>query len=424
MDNKLKPLRHGITYLDNRASNELEDYSKNFDSMEQYFSITGNRLALSTCSMSNLLWIKNNESDNWLRTKHVGMLNSYIAAQLTGKVACDWTQASYSGVFSIHRPKLWNPDLIHLLGIPESILPEIVSPCEKLGRLTESASIMTGLPQGIPIAVGSGDTAAAAIGVGLKKTDTAFESVGTSGVLTFLLDKPKFDPIFMNRCHVVPGQWLAHGAVSLMGGSIDWLLKNIFTDIGSYGELEQLAILAQPGANGVVFLPYLSGERCPIWDHQAVGNWYGLTLYSQKQDLIESVYESGAFALRQILDYARLKLDYRINSVIAVGEGIKSNHWNQIKSDVLNVEYRPTDYSDATAYGAALMGGIAAGVYSSISDPELPVLNVSKDVYNQRDINTLEALNSSYDKFCKLYPALRDIMHSQKDKNIIETDTL
>lgn len=415
MDKHLNPLRYGITYLDNRAAGQIKRFSRHFESEERYVAITGNRMAVSTCSVANLLWIQENEEECWNKISYVGMLNSFLAGQLTGNMAVDWTQASYSGIFSLHDPIRWNKDLINLARIPENILLDIAAPYERIGSVSAGISRETGLPERIPVAIGSADTAAAAFAIGFKDPNTAFESVGTSGVLTFLLEKPIFDPIFMNRCHVLPDRWLSHGAISMMGGALDWLRHNVWDEYDSPKELDSLIENAKPGANGVVFLPYLSGERCPIWNPEAVGVWYGLTLQTKKIDLIESVYESGAFALRQIFEYAKKNLSCNIDSVIAVGEGTRSDQWNQIKSDVLDVVYRPTHYSDAAAFGAALMGGIAAGVYSGIEDKKLPILDLSSRVFKQREAYIMEAYSRSYRVFTLLYPALKDVMSVKSD---------
>ena len=229
------------------------------------------------------------------------------------------------------------------------------------------------------MAIGSGDTAAAAFAIGFSDAHQAFESAGTSGVLTFLMDKPQFNPLFMNRCHVIPGLWIAHGANSMMGGAVDWLRKQIFTEFLDYTVLDDRVKGAVPGAHGVVFLPYLAGERCPVWNPRAKAVWYGMTLETSQLDLLESVFEAGAYSMRQIRDYGEQLLKVSIDSVIAVGNGTKSKHWCQMKSDVLGVTYTTTAFTDAAAYGAALMGGIAANIFTGPTDAkELLENNLSR----------------------------------------------
>jgi xylulokinase len=411
LDEHLDPVRPGLTYLDNRASRQAEAFAERVGGADHFFSVTGNRCAVSTCSVANLLWVRDCEAKNWARARHAGMLNTYLAAKLTGNLAVDWTQASYSGLFSLRDPLRWHADLVHGADLPEKLLPPIVPPYERIGTVTEAASRELRIPSGIPVAIGSADTAAAALAIGFTDPGTAFESVGTSGVLSFLLDKPAFDSIFMNRCHVLPRLWLSHGAISMMGGSLDWLIRSVWPDCRTVQELNEWIRDAAPGAHGVVFLPYLSGERCPIWDPHALGVWYGLTLHTTKVDMVEAVFESGAFALRQILEHGVRSFGSRIDSVLAVGEGAKSESWNQMKADILDLPYRPAQHADAAAYGAALMGGMAAGILAPAISA-YPVLERGARTYLPRDAATRDAYARSYRIFTKLYPALREVMHA------------
>ena len=307
----------------------------------------------------------------------MGMLNSYLAGKLSQQSGMEWTQASYSGIFDLRIPDRWDQSSLDITGIDEGKLLPLVKPYDKIGSVTTTASELTGLSEGCPVALGSADTAAAAFAVGLDEPGWAFESVGTSGVLSFVLDQPEFDPVFMNRCHVFPDMWLAHGAMSLMGGALEWVRKNIWDEYSSPAEMDAVLSESRPGAGGVVFLPYLAGERSPVWDPEAVGVWYGLTLSTSKADMIEAVYESSAYGMKQIRDIAARKLGCQPGSILAVGNGTKGDHWNQIKADVLQVPYYPVQNADAAAYGAAMMGGIASGLFTGPFDPAIPRLKKS-----------------------------------------------
>lgn len=409
MDDEYNSLGKSISYLDNRATGELASYLDNFDQNEDaYFKRVGNRASISTCFSSSIAWIKNHEPEQWKKTKKIGMLNSFLAAKLVGSSAVDTTQASYSGIFTLSRPSGWDDELVVLSGLSKEKLLEVVPPTHRVGCVKKSVAADLGILEGTPVAIGSGDTAAASFGLGFKGTNQAFDSVGTSGVLSFVLDEPKFDSIFMNRCHVYPNRWLAHGATSLMGGSIDWLLKNIFMEYTNPKDLDALTPLLRKGANGVVFLPYLAGERSPIWDPKAKGVWYGMDLNTTKYDLIEAVYESGAFALKQIQEHAHIVLNADIASIIAVGNGTKSAYWSQLKADLFGVPYHTTDFADFSAYGAALMGGCAAGIFSGPESEDIPSLQISKIEYQPKSIS--RGLGESFQTFKKLYPCLKQLM--------------
>ncbi|MBN2860123.1 MAG: hypothetical protein JXK93_07675 [Sphaerochaetaceae bacterium] len=408
MDQEYHPIGRGITYLDNRASAEAAEYLDIFSDQETYVRRIGNRCSVSTCSSSTMRWIRKNESDRWDATTHIGMLNSFLAAQLTGSAAIDTTQASYSGIFRLENPVDWDDELLELAGIPREKLLPISQPSSMIGGIKREVAEQLGLKEGTPVAIGSGGTAAAAYALGLKDPQVAFESVGTSGVFTFLLDEPRFNPSFMNRCHVISGLWLSHGASSMMGGSIEWLKNNILKEFHDYSVLDTAIHGAVPGAHGVVFLPYLSGERCPVWDPDAKAVWYGMSLKTTSLDLLESVFEAGAYSLRQIRENGERFLQNRIDSVIAVGNGTKSEHWNQMKADVLSVPYRTTAFRDASAYGAAIMGGVASGIYADTTDRAIPVLQVDGHVYHPRTEGTSE-YERGYRSYLQLYPAVKDL---------------
>jgi xylulokinase len=411
MDKDFSPIGNGITYLDNRAAGKAEQYLATFPSPEAYAQLVGNRCSVSTCSASTMMWIRDNEPRRWARTAHIGMLNSFLAAQLTGNATIDTTQASYSGIFRLSEPHDWNEDLLRRAGIPREKLLPIAEPFQYVGGITNEVAEEIGLEEGTPVAIGSGDTAAAAFAIGFTDTHKAFESAGTSGVLTFLMEKPQFNPLFMNRCHVVPGLWIAHGANSMMGGALDWLRTQILTEFYDYKVLDKRVKEAVPGAHGVVFLPYLAGERCPIWNSHAKAVWYGMSLETSQLDLLESVFEAGAYSMRQIRDYGESLLRVSIDSVIAVGNGTNSKHWCQMKSDVLGVNYSTTAFTDAAAYGAALMGGIAAQVFSDPTDSKLPILKSEGCTYTPvNDHEVLDAYEKSFANYLRLYPALKDLM--------------
>ncbi len=287
----------------------------------------------------------------------------------------------------------------------------MVQPASRVGNgVTRLVGDALNISEGTPVAIGSGDTAAAAFAIGFADSRQAFESAGTSGVLTFVLDKPNFDPLFMNRCHVFPGLWVSHGANSMMGGAIDWLRKNILTEYEDYGVMDEQIRQAVPGAHGVVFLPYLAGERCPVWNPHAKAVWYGLSLEHTQLDLLESVFEAGAFSLRQIRDLAEQRLGISLDSVIAVGNGTKSDHWCQMKADVLRLHYSTTSCTDASAYGAALMGGIAAGVFNGPLDDSIPFLKSDGREYAPSSGVTYDEYMKAFSVYSVLYPALKHLM--------------
>ncbi len=404
LDRNLEPLGPGIPYMDNRAESQLTPWRGS-----SVFERTGNRVSVSTCSAASALWFRDEQPGLWKKTAFLSTLSSFLAAKLTGEAAVDWTQASYSGLFRLSGGDSWDDDLVALSGIPPKKLLPVAAPWEKIGGVTAGISRLTGLPEDCPVAIGSADTAAAAFALGKKLNRSAFESAGTSGVLTFSLDSPDFSPLFMNRRHIVPGKWLAHGAVSLTGGALEWLRSSVLTEYTSIEELDGALSASRPGAGGVVFLPYLSGERCPVWDSRAKGVWYGMTLNTGRADLIESVYESAAYSLKQIMEEAAALWKLDIDTLRAVGNGTKGHAWNQMKADVLRLKYRPLGCSDASAFGAAMLGGIASGVFSGPLDPALPAIPDSGEIYSPCSDEESLPYMESYGTFVSLYPKLKGL---------------
>lgn len=411
MDQHGRALRPGIPFLDNRGAGELEAVARAVGGADAFFARTGNRLSPSTASVVTLRWLMREEPEIWHKTAHVGFLNSYLAAQLTGVVGADRTQASYTGLFRLNQAADWDADLAAAMGVPVDRLAPLVQSYEMIGRVTAAAAAETGLPAGTPVALGSADTAAAAFALGVREGGESFESAGTSGVITFCLDRPDFDDAFMNRCHVVPGRWLAHGAMSTPGAALDWLREQVWPDLGSHGELERLAAGSEPGARGLVFLPYLAGERSPIWDAAASGAWVGLRLDTRREDMARAVFEGTAYGLRQILERGVRRWGSRPEQLLCVGGGVRSRLWTQIKADILNVAYQIAELPDAAALGAALMGGLAAGVYTGVQDPELPRSCAVSDVVKPGPAERRVRYEKPFSVYESLYPMLRDAMH-------------
>lgn len=411
MDAKGRALRPGIPFLDNRAAGDAAVIGEMAGGADQFFQRTGNRLSPSTCSSATMRWLMREEPRVWGRTAWVGFLNSYLAAQLTGLVAAERTQASYTGLLRLHQPDWWSGELADIAGVPVQTLAPLARPFEMLGRVTAAAALVTGLPVGTPVALGSADTAAAAFAVGVREGGQCFESAGTSGVLTFCLHEPCFDDTFMNRCHVVPGRWLAHGAMSTPGAALVWLREQVWPLLRSASELERLACGSSAGAGGLIFLPYLAGERSPIWDPKASGAWVGLRLDTTPADMARAVYEAAAYGLRQIMERGWQRWGWRPEELLGVGGGARSALAAQIKADVLNLEYRAAELPDAAALGAALMGGLAAGVYTGIDDPALPVASGTAEVVRPGHPDDRRHYELNYDVYRSLYPVMREAMH-------------
>ncbi len=321
LDGKCRPLRPGILYLDRRSDENVRSFAAGHGG-EAVFKRIGNYPFTSTCWLGNAAWLRENEAAVWKKTKHICLLGGFLAQRMAGRLTLDWTQASYSGGFTIDKPEQgWDEALLRDWGVDAAMLPELGWSCLPAGELSAQVAKEMGIKPGALIAFGAGDTAASSFAVGLRKPGDVFESAGTSGVMTFCLDRPDFDSAFMNRCHIFPDRWLAHGAMSTLGGAFGWLKNKIWPEVVSIAELEQMAAESTAGANGLLFLPYLAGERSPIWDPEASGVWVGLRLDSTRADMIRAVFEGAAYGLRQMLERAKKHWGWDPKSILSARGG-------------------------------------------------------------------------------------------------------
>lgn len=402
----LQAVRPGIVYLDNRSITQVEKAVEKFGGPDKYFERVGNNPSPSTCVAATLNWLQENEPENWAQTYKIGFLNTYLAAQLTGKIAVDPTVASYSGLMDVRKPDGWDMELVELFGINPEVLPEVVPSYSKMGELDKSMADALKLPTGISVALGGADTAVTSFALGLQKHGDTFQSMGTSEVITFCLDNPKFSPAFMNRSHVIPGLWLSHGAMSTAGGAIGWLLKSMFTEFKSEMELEELATQSPYGSNGIVFLPYLCGERSPIFDPRASGVFFGLNITTNKADTVRSVYEGVAYGMQQIFNIGSAKWGIKPEFIKCVGGASKSAMAVQLRADALATEIRTIESDCTASYGAALLGAIAAGIFTL---DQVPYLTAYGKVVkpNTEGVAHFSKYQEIYNK---IYPNLKDLM--------------
>lgn len=409
-DKDLNPLRPGILYLDNRSSNEVSEFVEALGGKEQYFNYVGNNPSPSTCLPGLIKWIKKNESDVWEKTYKIGYLNSYLASQLTGNLAVDPTITSYSGLVKVDNPYQWDQKLMDIAEIDKSKLPNIIHSFDQVGTLKAEIAERLGLKKGIPVAIGSADTAASSLALGLKKHGDVFESMGTSEVLTFCLDRPLFNKAFMNRCHVIPGLWLAHGAMSTTGAATNWLKDNVFTDLNDINLIEQEALMSEVGANGVIFLPYLSGERSPIFDPDTCGVFFGLNLKSKRSDIVRAVYEGAGYGIKQLYVIAQKEWNVEPEFIRCVGGAARCKFALQVRSDILNKQYKAMEVSNASAYGAAMLSAVAAN-YFSIHD-----IPYCKEYCNSVNpiVENSKIYNQYFNIYKDIYPRLKELMHNNK----------
>jgi xylulokinase len=403
MDKTGRPLFNGIMYMDQRSQAEAE-WVRQSGSEERRFAITKNRMEPGMFSVTSMLWMKNHHPDIYKKTWRWGHLSSYILYKLTGEFVLDWTQASYSGFYDLVNYE-WSSELINQYGIDARLLPEVVDPRAVVGSLLSSSDLPLGP---IPIIAGGADTACSTLTLGLPPGQV-FESVGTSNVLTICHDNTeRFDGRFMNRCHIIKGRWLSHGAMSTPGSCIHWFKMTFLTQEESQNKeaLDMLVQASQAGANGLFFLPYMFGERSPIWDIHARGTFVGLDLNSTKADMLQAIFEGCSYGLRQINEIIEKTYGLSYSGFTSIGGGSKNRHWSQIKSTVLGKRIEVKEVSEAAVCGAGLLAGAAVGFFSNLQEGIFAIGNQA--LYA---VEPNEGMSDFYEKryqlFCELYPSLK-----------------
>ncbi len=415
-DNKI--LVNPIIYSDRRSTEEAEIILKSVGA-EKLFELTANGSMAGAFSGSSMLWIKRNLPDEYSNTKYFGHLNTLLAARMTGEVGIDYSNASYSNLFvttgKTQKERTWSEFLCEKIGIDFEKLPPLHNSTDIIGTLCDTDLLSLGIPKGTPVAIGGADTPCATLVAGVTKAGDVCESVGTTDVLTVCIDKPVFDKGFINRCHVVPDTWIYQGAMSFTGAANEWFLKQFYGELRgledvavAYRIMNHDATKAKPGSGGVVFLPYMLGERSPIWDPYARGVFFGISTQTTRRDMNRAVLEGCGYGLRQMCEIAQQITGNAIECFSSIGGGAKSDVWAQIKADITGRVVRVLDIHDMAPIGAALLAGVGVGIFKDVYEASQ---KVEKKVYREFIPNKEDAeiYTRRYITYLHLYPALKDI---------------
>jgi xylulokinase len=333
---------------------------------ERLLAIAGNP-ALTGFQAPKLLWLREAEPANYRRIAHVLLPKDFVRLRLAGEYATDASDASGTLLLDLRR-RSWSAEILEALELPGEWLPAIYEGPEETGRLRSDVGAELGLPAGTPIAAGGGDNAAAAVGAGIVEAGLGSSSIGTSGVL--FTHTPQFTPDPSGRlhafCHAVPGAYHLMGVTLSAGGSLQWW-RHVLGEEREYDALIESAASAPIGSEGLVFLPYLSGERTPHLDASARGAFFGLTARHGLNHLTRAVMEGVAYSLADCLQ-VMIDLGVDVSQVRALGGGARSQLWRQIQADVYGLPVHRTTVDEGPAYGAALLAGVTAGHFKNVSD--------------------------------------------------------
>jgi xylulokinase len=413
LDSDGNVIRPAILWCDQRTFEQCETIYKIFG-YDGFVKLSYNR-ALPGFTAPKILWLRENEPENYKKVSKILLPKDYIRYKLSDTYATEVSDAS--GTILMNIPlRNWSDEILDGLEIKKSLLPEVFESVVISSKVSSEASRLTGLVQGTPIVGGGSDNAAGAVGSGIVKSGLISDSIGTSGVVFAHSDKPLYDPQgrVHSFCHAVPGKWHLTGVTLSAAGSLKWyyekfgpsgeIIKN-FPDIAKYGLLDKQAEKAPVGSDGLIFLPYLSGERTPYADPYARGVFFGISYLHGPDHFVRSIMEGVAFSQ---LDCLSLMRDLNINSdrVILFGGGAKSSIWRQIITDILNSKVVTLNVEEGAAFGAAIIAGAGCGIYSSIEEAVDKIIKEDKE--NNPIAENVEKYNKLHAIYKSLYANLKD----------------
>jgi xylulokinase len=371
-----KALRPALLWNDQRTAEQCAEIESKAGGREALIEMVANP-ALTGFTAPKILWVRQHEPKTWAKVKHILLPKDYIRFRMTGEYATEVSDASGMLLLDVVN-RTWSNKLLHLHDIDKSLLGKLHESPEVTGTLTAQAARSLGLAEGIAVVGGAGDQAAGAVGNGIVTTGIVSATLGTSGVVFAHADKPTRDPKgrVHTMCHAVPGKWCVFGCMLSAGGSFQWFRNQMGQSevaqakkkkVDPYELLIAEAQQAPPGCEGLFFLPYLTGERCPHPDPSARGGWVGVTSRTTRNMLIRSLIEGVTFGMRDALEIMR-SMGIDITQVRASGGGARSAFWRQVQADIYRSPIVLTNASEGPAYGVALLAGVGTGVWSSVEE--------------------------------------------------------
>jgi len=415
LDENKQVVRRAILWNDQRTNKQCNEITEAVGGLDALLSVTNNRM-LTGYTGGKILWMKENEPENYAKTKLILNPKDYIRFKLSGEIATDVSDASGTGLYNVEKRE-WAQDLIAKAGLETSFFPKAVESTEMVGRVTKEAAELTGITEGTIVAGGGGDAVISTTGLGLVKAGRIGITLGTSGVVAMGLSSfmPNPEGMLQVFCGNSPGTYSAMGVTLAAAGSYQWF-RNALGDheiecaktkgVSAFRLLDDEAAATLPCADGLIFLPYLTGERAPINDPDAKGAFLGITSRHGKGHFARAVMEGVAFSLKQVYDLI-MSVNKNISSeeIVLAGGGAGSTLWRQIFADIFNLPVH-TVYGSAEggSFGAALAAGVTAGIWQSLEDTVALIKPESKTEPIAKNVPIYE---SQYQKYVKFYDALK-----------------
>lgn len=416
-----EPLRPALLWNDQRTAEQCAEIERKAGGREALIELVANP-ALTGFTAPKILWVREHEPKVYAKTKHVLLPKDYVRYRMTGEYATEVSDASGMLLLDVANRR-WSDKLLSLLEIDKSLLARLHESPEVTGTLSAQGARALGLVEGIPVVGGAGDQAAGAVGNGIVNPGIVSATLGTSGVVFAHSDTPTRDPggRVHTMCHAVPGKWCVFGCMLSAGGSFQWFRNQLGQEevaaakrkkIDPYELLIKEAQDAPPGSEGLFFLPYLTGERCPHPDPTARGGWVGITARTTRAMLIRSLLEGVTFGMRDALEIIK-NMGCATREVRASGGGARSAFWRQLQADIYQQPIVLTNATEGPAYGVALLAGVGTGVWSSVEEAcKRSIRQTEKISPNKKAAAAYEPFYRTYDK---LYFDLKDRFREMAD---------
>ena len=417
-----KVLRPSLIWCDQRTEEECREITSTIGA-KRLIELTANP-ALTGFTLPKIWWVRKHEPEIWKRVSKIMLPKDYVRFKLTGAHAIDVADASGTLIFDVVNRR-WSREMIAASGFAEEILPRVMESQEISGHLSAEGARASGLRAGVPVVAGAGDQAAGAVGMGIVQPGAVSATIGTSGVVFAATSRPEFDPRgrVHTFCHAVPQRWHVMGVTQAAGFSLRWFRDQFGVSAAAasdaargagagsvaadpYDALLEEAARVPAGADGVLWAPYLMGERTPHLDPNARAALVGLASTHTRGHVVRAILEGVAFSLRDTFTiFGELRLP--VTSVRLGGGGARGGLWRQVQADVYGMPVEIVEAEEGPAYGAALLAGVGAGVWASVDAACEAAVRVVTSV--KPDAASVSVMNKQYAAYQRMYPALREI---------------
>jgi len=372
--------------------------------------------ALTNFTLTKFLWVRENEPENWSRVRSVMLPKDYVRYKLTGELATDVSDASGTLLLDVaHRA--WSSEILEAAGIERSLLPQLHESPSICAKISRSGAEATGLRAGTPVVAGAGDQAAGATGMGIVSPGAVSATIGTSGVVFAATDRPALDPHgrVHTFCHAIPGRWHVMGVTQAAGLSLRWFRdmlgeNSANTNDDAYTRMTAGAAKIPPGSDGLLWAPYLMGERTPHLDSEARAVLAGLTASHTQAHIVRAILEGVAFSLKDTFTIFE-EMNVPVKSIRLGGGGARSPLWRQIQADVFAHDVEIVEAEEGAAYGAAILAGVGVQMWPSVQAACDSAVRVSQRVTPAAA--SVTAMNAAYGRYRKLYPAMKSVFQAE-----------